>query len=72
MPRFGPMSQRELIVHLRALGFDEPYAGTRLEVTVRGDTRVRIPNPHEGDIATDLLGRMLRQAGISRQEWESG
>jgi hypothetical protein len=29
-----------------------------------------IPNPHRGDIGRDLLARILRQAGISREEWE--
>jgi hypothetical protein len=37
---------------------------------VKGMIKLRIPNPHEGDIAPDLLARILRQAGISRTEWE--
>lgn len=37
---------------------------------VRGDTTVRIPNPHQGDISLDLLSRILKQAGVSREEWE--
>jgi hypothetical protein len=36
-----------------------------------GSKRVVIPNPHEGDIGPDLLARVLRQAGVSREEWES-
>lgn len=31
---------------------------------------MRIPNPHQGDISRGLLTRILRQAGISREEWE--
>ena len=31
--------------------------------------RVVLPNPHQGDISRDLLARILRQAGISREEW---
>jgi hypothetical protein len=38
---------------------------------VRGALRVAVPNPHEGDIGIDLLGRILRLAGVSRQEWDS-
>ncbi len=37
---------------------------------IRGTVTVRIPNPHPGDIPLSLLGRILRQAGISRREWE--
>ncbi len=29
-----------------------------------------IPNPHRGDIGPKLLDVLLRQAGISREEWE--
>jgi hypothetical protein len=36
----------------------------------RGTQRIRIPNPHQGDISRELLVRMLRQVGITRQEWE--
>jgi hypothetical protein len=36
----------------------------------RGTQRLQIPNPHQGDISADLLVRLLRQAGISREEWE--
>lgn len=32
---------------------------------------LRIPNPHRGDIGIGLLGRILRQAGVERSEWES-
>ena len=37
----------------------------------RGDTTVRIPNPHVGDIGRGLLTEILREAGISRGEWEA-
>jgi len=35
----------------------------------RGETTVIVPNPHDGDIGPDLLRRILRQAGVSRDEW---
>jgi len=35
----------------------------------RDDVTVIIPNPHEGDIGVGLLKRLLRQAGVSREEW---
>lgn len=36
----------------------------------RGDLRLTIPNPHMQDIGRPLLMRLLRQAEISREEWE--
>jgi hypothetical protein len=38
---------------------------------VRGTRRVPIPNPHAGDNDPSLLAELLRQAGISRDEWEA-
>jgi len=37
---------------------------------VRGETKVPIPNPHQGEIGPKLLARILREAEISREEWE--
>ena len=37
---------------------------------VRGDVVVTIPNPHRGEISPDLLAVILRQAGITRRQWE--
>ncbi len=36
----------------------------------RENVTIIVPNPHRGDIGRDLLARILRQAGISREEWE--
>ena len=70
MPALKPISRRDLVRRLRALGFEGPYAGGRHEFMVRGNTRLILPNPHRGEIGTALLSRILRQAGISREEWE--
>jgi predicted RNase H-like HicB family nuclease len=32
--------------------------------------RLTIPNPHRREIGPDLLARILRQAGVSRRDWE--
>lgn len=37
----------------------------------RGTLVIRIPNPHQGDISRALLLRILKQAEISREEWEA-
>lgn len=36
----------------------------------KGEITLHIPNPHRADIGMDLLARILRQAGISREQWE--
>lgn len=37
---------------------------------VQGELKVRIPNPHRGDISKHLVAEILRQASINVQEWE--
>ena len=70
MPRFGPIKRRELIAYLRRLGFQGPYAGGKHEFMQKGSLSLTIPNPHKQDIGPKLLGMLLRQAGIERDEWE--
>jgi predicted RNA binding protein YcfA (HicA-like mRNA interferase family) len=70
MPRFGPISRRKLIRALRDAGFSGPYAGSDHEIMHRREVTIRIPNPHQGDIGRSLLAEILKQAGISRREWE--
>lgn len=71
MPPFGAIKRRELIRALKQLGFDGPFAGGNHQYMSRGTLRVRIPNPHQGDISVGLVARILNQAGIDREEWES-
>jgi hypothetical protein len=33
--------------------------------------RVRIPNPHRGDISVSLIRRILQISGIDQQDWEN-
>jgi predicted RNA binding protein YcfA (HicA-like mRNA interferase family) len=69
MPRLTPISWKNFVKRLRELGFEGPYAGGKHPQMLRGDLTVIIPNPHEGDIGVGLLSRLLRQAGVSREEW---
>jgi predicted RNA binding protein YcfA (HicA-like mRNA interferase family) len=69
LPKLSPVSWRDLVKHLRQLGFVGPYEGGRHPYMVRGDVVVTLPNPHRGDISVDLLQRILRRAGISREEY---
>ncbi len=36
---------------------------------IKGDLVLTIPNPHRKEISVDLLTRILKQAGIARDEW---
>ena len=53
------------------LGFHGPYPGGRHEFLLHGNRRLILPNPHRGDVSVDLLTRLLKQANVSRDEWET-
>jgi len=63
LPKLSPISWRELVVTLKALGFIGPM--------VKGDLVLTLPNPHKQEISVDLLKRLLRQADIDRDTWLS-
>jgi predicted RNA binding protein YcfA (HicA-like mRNA interferase family) len=71
MPTFGPISRNDLIRYLRKLGFEGPYSGGKHQFMMKNDLTPRIPNPHQGNIGKELLARILRQARIDKDEWES-
>jgi predicted RNA binding protein YcfA (HicA-like mRNA interferase family) len=72
MPQFGPIRRKDFIRALKELGFIGPYSGGRHEFMLRESDRLRltIPNPHKGEIGKSLLAELLREAGISRADWE--
>ncbi len=70
MPRFGPIKRKDLIHYLRKLGFTGPFSGGKHQFMIRGDRTLRIPNPHQSDIGKELLIRIIKQAGIEKDEWE--
>ena len=70
MPRLGPVKRKGLVRYLGQLGFEGPYSGGKHRFMVKDDITIRIPNPHQADIGRELLLRILRQAGISRDGWE--
>jgi predicted RNA binding protein YcfA (HicA-like mRNA interferase family) len=71
MPSLDPVSRRELIRKLKALGFEGPFPGGKHQWMRRGGLRLTIPNPHGGVIDPGFIRRMLRQAGITPEEWLS-
>lgn len=69
--RLTPVRWKELVRRLRALGFEGPYQEGRHPFMVRGTLRLHVPSPHRGAISPGLLSRLLKVAGISREEWEA-
>ncbi|MEI9479243.1 MAG: type II toxin-antitoxin system HicA family toxin [Deltaproteobacteria bacterium] len=68
-----PISRKELIRKFRSLGYSGPFSGGRHQFMTKGKgaQKIRIPNPHTEDIGPALLKEILRQAGISTQEWDA-
>jgi predicted RNA binding protein YcfA (HicA-like mRNA interferase family) len=70
MPAIRPIKYKELIHFLRKLNFSGPYSGGKHQFMVKGDLRVRIPNPHKRDIGKNLLKQILIEAEIEIGVWE--
>ncbi|OPY48864.1 MAG: YcfA-like protein [Methanosaeta sp. PtaU1.Bin112] len=67
--RLVPVSRKELIKRLRKLGFSGPFKGKKHQFMFRGDIKLRLPNPHNQDIDSNLLAQILQQAQITHKEW---
>jgi predicted RNA binding protein YcfA (HicA-like mRNA interferase family) len=67
--KLSPVTYKDLVSRLKTFGFEGPYSGGKYLYMLKGDLRLTIPNPHKKEISVDLLVRILRQAGISREEW---
>jgi predicted RNA binding protein YcfA (HicA-like mRNA interferase family) len=70
MPVFGPVKRKDLIRYFRELGFEGPFSGGKHQFMIKDSVTLRIPNPHQGDVGKELLSRILRQAGLTKDEWE--
>lgn len=69
MPEITPISRVKLIRKLRRAGFDGPFGGGKHSYMKKGDQRLIIPNPDRGDIGAVLIKKIIRQAGLSQEEW---
>jgi predicted RNA binding protein YcfA (HicA-like mRNA interferase family) len=69
MQKLKSVKRDELIRRLKKFGFDGPFAGGNHLFMIRSEIRLTLPNPHRQDIGVDLLSRILKQAGITREEW---
>jgi hypothetical protein len=38
-------------------------------MAAQGKPNIIVPNPHRGEISVDLPSRILRDAGIERDDW---
>ena len=65
-------SRKEIVRKFRALGWDGPIQRSKYQFMVKGKRKQKIPNPHRGEqYGVALLADILRQAGISHDEWNS-
>ena len=71
MSRLTPLRSEEVIRRLRRLGFEGPIGGGRHMRMVHLQTRKIIPIPiHRGrDVGVGLIRAIIREVGISRNEW---
>lgn len=65
MPK--PIKHRELVRRFQKYGWTGPGKHPFL---VKDGQRLTIPNPHEGDVDWSLTKRILKQAGLSAEEWD--
>ncbi|MDA2922311.1 type II toxin-antitoxin system HicA family toxin [Patescibacteria group bacterium AH-259-L07] len=65
----NPISRRVLIKKLKKLDFKGPFTATRHQYMKKGSQKIFIPNPHGKDIGIPLLKRIIKQIGISKQEF---
>ncbi len=70
MPSIGPVSRPDLIRSLRKAGFTGPFAGGKHSYMLKGIVRLAVPNPHRADIGVGLLLKVIKQAGMTPEEWE--
>ncbi len=67
----NPLTSREIVHKLRGLGFSGPYHGGNHQYMVKGNLKVRVPNPHHGEtIGVGLVKKIIGQAGLTEEEWE--
>ena len=69
MAELSPVSWTNLARQLRKLGFDGPYHGGKHPYMIKANLVLTIPNQHRKDIGVALLSRILRRAGVTKEEW---
>lgn len=64
-----PVKRRLLIKKLNIIGFGGPFSGGKHEYMVKGGHRIFIPNPHKGEIGVVLLKLIVKELGITFDEF---
>jgi predicted RNA binding protein YcfA (HicA-like mRNA interferase family) len=67
--KLSPLSWTALVKKLHAFGFEGPFEGGKHPFMIKDDLVLTIPNQHHESISTDLLSRIIKQAGITRDQW---
>lgn len=69
MRKLIPVSRRELVRKLKALGCEGPYPGGKHQWMRKDRLRIIVPNPHSDDIDPALIRRILRHLNITVELW---
>lgn len=71
MPKLRPLKPIEVVRRLKKFGFEGPFAGGRHVHMVNKEKKLVIPIPyHQGkEIGVGLIQTILKEAGISREDW---
>ena len=70
MPKINPISRKKLISKLKALAFEVPFIAKQHQYMIKEMHKIFIPNPHGGkDIAIPILKKIIRQIGITQDEF---
>ncbi len=68
MPK--PIKHRELVRRFQKCGWTGPVQKGKHPYLAKNGQRLTLPSPHEGDVDWSLTKRILKQAGLSAEEWE--
>ena len=69
MPLARQTTEDEFLRKYRALGYEGPKHRGPHPFMQKGNHKPPIPNSHDFPISADYLGRILRQARISEEDW---
>jgi predicted RNA binding protein YcfA (HicA-like mRNA interferase family) len=65
----SPIARRELIRKLKKIGFNGPYSGGKHQFFKKDNSKIFIPNPHGKDIGIVLIDKIIKQLGISPEDF---
>ncbi|MFZ4664448.1 MAG: type II toxin-antitoxin system HicA family toxin [Caldilineaceae bacterium] len=71
MPKLSPLNSAQIIRKLRKLGFEGSIAGGRHSRMIHPERKLVIPIPIHGgkDVSVGLIRAIIRDVGITPQEW---